>query len=61
MAHRIAVLVVDDSRIVRQRLGELLSEDDCIRVIAQAGGVEEAWRLFEQHRPDAVVHFFVSV
>lgn len=53
--NRTSVLVVDDSNIVRQRLCELLNEDDCIQVVAEAAGVEEAWRLFEQHRPDAAV------
>jgi two-component system response regulator DevR len=51
----ISVLVVDDSIIVRQGLCDLLAEDDCIAIVGEAGSVAEACRLFEQHRPDAVV------
>ena len=54
-AHRVSVLVVDDSTIVRERLCALLAEDESICVAGEAGGVEEAWSLFEQRRPDAVV------
>lgn len=54
-AHRVSVLVVDDSTIVRQRLCALLAEDNGICVVGEAGGVEEAWSLFKQRRPDAVV------
>ena len=51
----VSVLVVDDSTIVRQRLCALLAEADDICVAGEACSVEEAWNLFEQCRPDAVV------
>jgi len=51
----VSVLVVDDSAIVRGRLCALLAEHDHIRVVAEAGGAAEAWRLFCRHRPDAVL------
>jgi two-component system, NarL family, response regulator DevR len=32
-----------------------MAEDDCVSVVGEAGSVEEACRLFGQHRPDAVI------
>jgi DNA-binding NarL/FixJ family response regulator len=51
----VSVLVVDDSRIVRERLCALLAEDDRIAVVGEAGTAGEACVLFQKHRPDAVI------
>jgi len=53
--NRVSALIVDDSTLIRRRLCALLAEDDCIRVVGEAGGVAEAWARFEQCHPDAVV------
>jgi DNA-binding NarL/FixJ family response regulator len=51
----ISVLVVDGSAIVRGRLCALLAEHDHLRIAGQAGSAAEAWTLFEQQRPEAVL------
>jgi two-component system, NarL family, invasion response regulator UvrY len=54
-AKTISVLIVDGSAVVRSRLCALLAEHDHLRVVGEAGGAAEAWRLFLQHRPEAVL------
>ena len=49
------VLLVDDSRIVRDRLLELISELPDVEVIGEAAGAAEAIRKIRQLRPDIVV------
>jgi DNA-binding NarL/FixJ family response regulator len=51
----VRVLIADDSGAVRQRLCELLQENHCLRVVGQAASTAEAWALFKQQRPAAVV------
>jgi DNA-binding NarL/FixJ family response regulator len=51
----VSVLVVDGSALIRRRLRALLVEDNRLGVVGQAAGVQEAWELFDQFRPDAVV------
>jgi DNA-binding NarL/FixJ family response regulator len=50
------VLIVDDSKIVRERVVELLSElQDGIDVVGQAGEVTEAIGAVHRLKPDAVI------
>jgi DNA-binding NarL/FixJ family response regulator len=51
----VAVLIVDDSAFIRSRLRALLVEDDHIRSVGEAASRAEAWTLFEQIRPEAVL------
>lgn len=50
-----AVLIVEDSRIVRQRLVGLVAEVPQVRIIGVAEDGFQARDLFQQHRPDAVI------
>src|SRR5438552_3839151 len=54
-AARTKVLLVDDSRIVRERLLELISELPEVDVVGEASGVAEAVRKISRLRPDIVV------
>ena len=54
-AARKTVLLVDDSRIVRDRLQELISELPDVEVVGEASGVAEAIRKIRRLRPDMVV------
>lgn len=47
------VLVVDDSMLMRRMIADSLA-DAGWEIVAEAGDGEEAVRLFEQHRPQAV-------
>ena len=49
------VLLVEDQTAIRQMMATLIAYMPGFRVIAQAGGVAEALRLSETHRPDIVV------
>jgi len=49
------VLIVDDSTQLRQRLIAMLSEDDRIRVVGQAGDARNALNELRHLKPDAVV------
>ena len=50
------VLIVDDSRIVRERVAAMLSEiQDGIDVVGQAGEVNEAISAFHRLKPEAVI------
>jgi DNA-binding NarL/FixJ family response regulator len=51
----IEVLIADGSPVVRERLCELLKEEPRLRVVGQAGTAAEAWAMFAQRRPAAVV------
>ena len=48
-------MIVEDSRIVRERLAALIAELRDVAIVAQAGDGFQAQALFRQHRPDAVV------
>lgn len=52
---KIRVLLVDDHEVVRLGLATLLKEVACVSTVAEAGSAEEAMRVVEQFRPDAVV------
>ena len=48
----IRVLVVDDHPITRTGIAAILRAQPGMEVCAQAGGVTDAVRLFEEHEPD---------
>ena len=49
------VLIVDDSKQVRERLISLLSDYPEIRIVAQAGNGEEAMDALFDQKPDTVI------
>ncbi|MBM3852252.1 MAG: response regulator transcription factor [Verrucomicrobia bacterium] len=49
------VLLVDDSVLVRERLGELLETAEHVTVCGAAGGVEEALAIIAAAPPDVVI------
>lgn len=52
---RIRLLIVDDHEVVRLGLRTLLSDEDDLEVIAEAGTAEEALVQIANHHPDVVV------
>ena len=51
----VSVLITDDSSIVRERLCALCREEMNVRVVGEAATAGEAWELFLERRPAAVV------
>jgi YesN/AraC family two-component response regulator len=51
----IRVLVVDDYKLVRQGIREILESSDDITVIAEAGNGEQALELVEKCEPDVTM------
>lgn len=51
----IRLLIVDDHPVVRQGLVAMLSYQECIKVVAEAGTGKEAIESFEKHRPDVTL------
>ncbi|NCA24734.1 MAG: DNA-binding response regulator, partial [Betaproteobacteria bacterium] len=51
----IDVLLVDDHAVVREGYRRLLERTEDIRVVAEAGSGEEAYRLFCELRPSLVI------
>ena len=49
------VLIVDDSKQIRERLVSLLSESGQIRIVAQAGNGQEAMDALRRLKPDTVI------
>ncbi|MFY9704765.1 MAG: response regulator transcription factor [Desulfobacterales bacterium] len=49
------VLIVDDSKQVRERLISLMSEYSTIRIVGQAGNGEEAMDALNAQKPDTVI------
>ncbi|MFT3784471.1 MAG: chemotaxis response regulator protein-glutamate methylesterase [Nibricoccus sp.] len=52
---QVKVLVVDDSAVVRQTLGDLLSTDSEIIVIGAASDPYQAVEVMKNHRPDVII------
>ncbi|HEX9934857.1 MAG TPA: response regulator, partial [bacterium] len=48
------ILIVDDEWLIRSELRDMLAQCPGIHVVGEAGTVEEAIRLIEDERPDAV-------
>jgi DNA-binding NarL/FixJ family response regulator len=55
MKRPVKVLLVDDSRLVRERLAALVTELAGVEIVGQAGGVGEAIRKIQRLRPQVVV------
>ena len=55
MANPIRILLVDDHAVVREGYRRLLEQTEDIRVLAEAGNGEDAYRLFCELRPRVVV------
>lgn len=51
----INVVIADDQILLRKSLRQLISVDQEIRVVAEAGDGKEAVHVCEQHRPDIVM------
>lgn len=49
------VLIVDDSEQIRERLVTLLSEEEQIRIVGQAGNGRDTMDAMERLRPDTVI------
>lgn len=49
------ILLVDDHRMTREELASIISAEDDLNVVAQAGSGEEGIRLVRQVHPDMVV------
>ena len=52
---KISVLIVDDHKLFRSGLAELLKDQDEIRIAGEASNGEEALRIIEQFPPDIVL------
>lgn len=55
MSDNISILIVDDHPALRIGLGTILGAQPGMRVVAEAGDVNEALARCEQHRPDVVL------
>ena len=49
------ILIVDDSKEVRQRLMSLLADYPKIRIVGEAGSGKEAMEVLNEQKPDAVI------
>jgi len=47
------LVIVDDSKIVRERLIDLLAEVDGVEIVGQAEDAPQAWQIIGARRPDA--------
>jgi two-component system chemotaxis response regulator CheB len=55
MSEPVKVLIVDDSAVVRQTLGDLFGTDPEITVLGTAGDPYQAVELMKAHRPDVII------
>jgi DNA-binding NarL/FixJ family response regulator len=49
------VLIVDDSQPIRERLADLLIESGQIRIVGEAGNVQDGWQAVQFCHPDTVI------
>lgn len=54
-AGEVSVVIANDSPVVRKRLRALLEVEPLVSVVGEAAGALEAWLLFQQRQPRAVV------
>ncbi len=52
---KISIIIVDDNRIVRKGLKDLLESQDDFQVVAEAAGGQEALKITEQMMPDVIM------
>ena len=52
---KVWVVIASSSLSVRKRLHSLLANEPPVHVVGEAGCALEAWQLFQQHRPQAMV------
>ncbi len=55
MSNPLQVLIVDDSAVVRQTLGDLLASDPAIAVMGAAGDPYQAVEMMKARRPDVII------
>lgn len=51
----VSVVIVSGSPLLRKRLHSLLAKNPQVHVVGEGGCALEAWLLFQQHRPQAMV------
>lgn len=51
----LGILLIEDSRLLREMLVDVLSSLNNVAVVAEAAGQEEGVRLMENHRPDLAI------
>jgi DNA-binding NarL/FixJ family response regulator len=51
----IKVFIVDDSKLVRERLAELVSEISCVEVVDQTGDPRQVIPIIHEKHPDVVI------
>ena len=49
------VLIVDDSKPIRERLMTILAESPQIRIVGQAGNGQDGWEAVQDLKPDTVI------
>jgi DNA-binding NarL/FixJ family response regulator len=52
---KLRVVVVDDSEVVRMKLGQLLEADEGFELVGQAPDGEAGLRIVREHQPDVVI------
>ena len=55
MKNNISIVIADDHEIFRDGLALMLSKQDTVTLVGQAGDGEELLRLVEEHQPDMVL------
>jgi DNA-binding NarL/FixJ family response regulator len=49
------VLLVDDHPLLRRGVAEVINIEDDLRVVGEAGTMQEAFKLTTEHKPDVLV------
>jgi CheY-like chemotaxis protein len=55
LMNKLKVLITDDSRTLRDRLAEMLTQLEGLEIVGTAATVSEAFAAIHQHRPDVLV------
>ena len=48
------VILIDDERLARQSMRQLLAEHSGVEIVAEAENIVQAQKLAQEHRPDAI-------
>ena len=54
MSQKYSALIVDDERLARKELANMLSEYECVSICAEAGDVPSAIEAIEKNKPDII-------